>query len=181
MDMLEQEGEMGFARVARMLWMAGPTLAVSSVAAEELTSFVQAQAGTYKCWSRQYSESHLAEHPDQLVTAMDFTLQFDQDFQFFELNATLRGGQTGQSTGTCSEYEGVISCGVDCDGGSVDLTHGADGKVMLDLTRSGYIRMTDSCGEDEADGFSLEAGIDDKQFLLGPVRGKACKPLSWTN
>jgi uncharacterized protein YodC (DUF2158 family) len=172
---------MSLASVARMLWMVGPALAVSSVAAEELTSFVQAQEGAYKCWSRQYSDAHLAQHPDQLVTAMDFTLQFDQDFHFFELNATLRGGQTGQSTGTCSEYEGVISCGVDCDGGSVDLSHDADGKVMLDLTRSGYIRMTDSCGEDEAGGFALEAGKDDKEFLLSPVGGKACKPLSWAN
>lgn len=171
---------MGLARLACMLWMAGPALAATSVTAEELASFVAAQAGEHKCWSRQYSAAHLADHPDQMVTAMDFTLQFDQDFHFFELNATLRDGKTGQSTGTCSEYEGVISCGVDCDGGSVALSHAADGKVMLDLTRSGYIRMTDSCGEEEGGGFALEAGVDDKQFLLSPVSGKACKALGWT-
>ena len=171
---------MDFKGWAKLAWAAGATMAVTAVAAEELASFVAAHEGERACWSRQYSAEHLAAHPDQLVTAMSYTLQFAQDFHFFELNATLRGGKTGQATGTCSEYEGVISCGVDCDGGSVDLTHEADGKVLLDLTRSGYIRMTDSCGEDEG-GFALEAGKDDKQFLLSPVSGKACKGLGWTN
>ena len=73
------------------------------------------------------------------------------------------------------------AAGVDCDGGGVQLSHGADGKILLDLTEHGYIRMTDSCGEDEAGGFALEAGKDDKEFLLSPVAGKACKPLAWAN
>ena len=166
---------------ARLAWMASAALAVTSVAAEELSSFVAAQDGARACWSRQYSAEHLAAHPDQLVTAMAFTMQFGQDFHLFQLDADLRGGQTGRATGTCSEYEGKISCGVDCDGGGVLLSHGADGKVLLDLTDYGYIRMTDSCGEDEADGFSLEAGKDDREFLLSPATGKACKPLDWAN
>lgn len=170
---------MGLARVARMLWLVGPALAATSVAAEELTSFVAAQAGEHRCWSRQYGDDHLAAHPDQLVTAMRFTMQFDRDFHFFQLEAQLRGGQSGQATGTCSEYEGVVSCGVECDGGGVAVTHAADSKVLLDLTRAGYIRMADSCGEDEGDGFALDAGKDDKQFLLSPATGKACKGLDW--
>ncbi len=166
---------------ARIVWTAGAAMVVSSVAAEELSSFVAAETGARGCWSRQYSAEHLAAHPDQLVTAMAFTLQFDQDFHYFQLDAELRGGQSGRATGVCSEYEGVLSCGVDCDGGGVHLSHGADGKILLDLTEYGYIRMTESCGEDEADGFPLEAGKDDKEFLLSPASGKACKALGWIN
>jgi hypothetical protein len=163
------------------MWATGAALAVTSVAAEELSSFVAAQDGARECWSRLYSAEHLAEHPDQLVTAMHFTMQFAGDFHYFQLDADLRGGQSGRATGGCYEYEGAVSCGVECDGGGVHLSHGADGKIVLDLTDYGYIRMTDSCGEDEAGGFALEAGKDDKQFLLSPAIGKACKPLDWTN
>jgi hypothetical protein len=181
MDVLARESEMGLRGLARIAWAAGAAMAATSVAAEELTSFVDAQKGARGCWSRQYSAEHLAAHPDQLVTAMDFTMQLDGEFHYFELTADLRGGQSGSAAGACSEYEGVVSCGVDCDGGGVVLRHGADGKVLLDLSAYGYIRMTNSCGEDEEDGFALEAGRDDKEFLLSPASGKACKPLAWAN
>jgi hypothetical protein len=178
---LERENDMGLRGWARIVWATGAAMAVTSAAAEELTSFVDAQKGARGCWSRQYSDEHLAAHPDQLVTAMQFTVQFDGEFHYFELDADLRGGQSGRAAGACSEYEGVISCGVDCDGGGVLLSHAGDGKVLLDLTEYGYIRMTNSCGEDEEDGFALEAGTDDKEFLLSPATGKACKPLAWAN
>jgi len=174
---------MGATGWMRVLWMAGATLAVGSVAAEELSSFVAAQDGAQSCWSRDYSAEHLAAHPDQLVTAMRFTMRFDTevndnpDFYSFRLEADLRGGQSGRAFGYCSEFEGAVSCAVECDGGGVGVAQAADGKVLLDLTRYGFIRMAGSCGSDEADGFGLEAGLDDKQFLLSPATGKACKPL----
>ena len=42
-------------------------------------------------------------------------------------------------------------------------------------------KQMDQPGEDEEDGFALEAGKDDKEFLLSPASGKACKPLAWAN
>src|SRR5215217_5658852 len=167
----------------RLLWVMGATMAVSSVAAEELSSFVAAQDGAQTCWSRDYSAEHLAAHPDQLVTAMRLTLRYDAmvndnpDFYSFRLEADLRGGQSGRAFGYCSEFEGAVSCGVECDGGGIGIAHAEGGKVLLDLTKYGYIRMAGSCGSDESGGFGLEAGIDDRQFLLSPATGKACKPL----
>ncbi|MGB3338384.1 MAG: hypothetical protein WBA73_14515 [Devosia sp.] len=171
------------ALLTRVLWMVAPMMAVTSVAAEELSSFVAAQEGAQSCWSRQYSAEHLAAHPNQLVTAMRFTIRFDEivndnpDFYSFRLEADLRGGQSGRALGYCSEFERQVSCSVECDGGGVAVSHAADGKVLLDLTKHGYIRMADSCGSGELEGFGLEAGPDDKQFLLSPVTGKGCKPL----
>ena len=181
MGVPEREGKMNFRGWARIWWATGATMAVTSVAAEELSSFVTPQDGARACWSREYSAEHLADHPDQLVTAMRFTMQFDQDFHHFQLDADLRGEQSGRTTGSCWEHEGVISCRVDCDGGGVQIGHAADGKIVLDLAAHGYVRMTDSCGENEAGGFPLEAGKDDKEFLLSPASGKACKPLDWAN
>ncbi len=67
---------------------------------------------------------------------------------------------------------------MECDGGGVDVSPAGDGKVLLDLEETGYIRMEGECGGgDEYESFPLEPGIDDKQFLLQPVEAKICKPL----
>jgi hypothetical protein len=181
MDVLEREGKMGRRGFMQGLVATGLALAATSVIAAELSNFVEAKDGARGCWSRDYSAGHLADHPDQQVTSMRFTMQYDQDFHYFQLDAALRSGRSGRATGTCSNYEGVLFCGVDCDGGGVILSPGGDGKALLDLSTQGYIRMTDSCGEEETEGFSLDAGIDDKEFLLSPLSGKACKPLDWVN
>lgn len=166
----------------RLALAAGATLALGSVAAEELSDLVESTEGAQTCWSREYSAEHLAAHPDQFVTAMHFTLRFDElvndnpDFYSFRLETELRGGQSGRADGYCWENGDAVTCGVECDGGAVVLTRNGD-KLLLDLERHGYIRMTGSCGSEELDGFSLESGIDDKQFLLSEVTGKACKPL----
>ena len=114
MGVLVRESEMGLRGWARALWATGAAVAVTSVAAEELSNFVAAQNGARGCWSREYSAEHLAEHPDQLVTAMHFTVQVGPHFHQFQLDAELRGGQSGHTTGSCRESKGVVFCMVDC-------------------------------------------------------------------
>lgn len=154
------------------------------VVAGELDAFVVARDGAITCWSRTYDQKHLAQHPQQTVTDMQFAVGYVGDraeysaMYWFELHATQRGEVSGVTSGTCwPEGEGM-RCGVDCDGGGVVVSTRNDGRVLLDLADYGYIRMFSECaaGDEEA-SYSLESGIDDKAFLLAEVSGAQCKAM----
>ncbi|UYN99828.1 MAG: hypothetical protein KIT02_00875 [Devosia sp.] len=165
------------------------TLVVAPVTAQELGVFGPTESGNYACWKRDYDAAHLASHPDQLVTNMSLVVDFPTEaearefssFYDFSLDATLRGGKSGNGSGTCTpsgDGTGMV-CGIDCDGGGVAVGIRDDGSVLVDLEHYGYIRLDGECaGGDEADTFPLEAGVDDKTFLLHPVTGKACRNIA---
>jgi hypothetical protein len=77
--------------------------------------------------------------------------------------------QTLYASGDCASAEG-IGCGVDCDGGGIELEPIA-GKPDELLVRLERIRMTLGCGDGEE--VELEGGADDKAFKLT----KAPRPL----
>ena len=157
-------------------------IAASPVSAGELDDFVAAEDGAVSCWSRTYDEAHLADHPDQMVSALTFgvsymagTAEFAEQYTFW-LEATLRDGASGYTTGPCNSYDGKMWCGVECDGGGIYVEARADGDVLIDLETHGYIRMSGSCGSSDEKGITaLEAGKDDKLFLLRPTDTKSCK------
>lgn len=154
------------------------------VMADELDAFVSARDGAISCWSRTYDAQHLARHPHQTVTEMQFAVGYvaERDdysaMYWFELHASQRGGVSGVSEGTCWPEGAAMRCGVDCDGGGVVVNVRSDGRVLIDLEDYGYISMHSDCGvESDEAGYSLEAGIDDKAFLLQPVTGGQCKAM----
>jgi hypothetical protein len=157
------------------------------VLAGELRDFVAARDGASACWGRVYDTDHLAKHPDQQVKAMSLTVTFMKETEFadaqyaFRLEAELRGGIAGEQSGVCSNQDGQVFCGVDCDGGGVYVSRRGDGNVLIDLETIGSIWMVTACGEDdgEQEGFMLKSGVDDKEFLLSPLPAKACKPVVW--
>lgn len=157
-------------------------IAAPPVSAGELDDFVAAEDGAVSCWSRTYDDAHLADHPDQMVSALTFgvsyaaeTSEFAEQYSFW-LEATLRDGASGYTTGPCNAYDGKMWCGVECDGGGIYVEARADGDVLVDLETHGYIRMSGSCGSSDENGISaLESGKDDKLFLLQPTDAKACK------
>ena len=167
--------------VGVMMMSTGASVAV------ELTDFVVAEAGAESCWQRIYDADHLAAHPDQRVTEMTFGIGFqppeddianEEGLFLFGLAASLRDGPKGVASGGCWVYEGEARCGVDCDGGSVVIEPRADGKLLIDLEATGYIRLEGECGgSGEFETFELEPGLDDKQFLLSPADAKVCKGL----
>ena len=158
-----------------------PVIALPALAGE-LDAFVAAEDGALSCWSRVYDADHLASHPDQMVSAMTFgvsymaeTSEFGEQYSFW-LEASLRDGARGYTTGPCNAYDGKMWCGVECDGGGIYVEARADGDVLIDLETHGYIRMSGSCGSSDENGISgLESGKDDKLFLLQPTASKACK------
>jgi hypothetical protein len=158
---------------------------VSAVGAAELSDFVPTEDGASACWQRLYDEAHLAGHPDQQVTAMTLLMSYltfedgSEGMHYFGLDVALRDGRKGTTSGGCWLSEGVVRCGVDCDGGGLVLSRNDDGSVLADLEAYGYISLESECGggDGELESFPLEPGLDDKQFLLQPADAKLCKAL----
>ena len=146
----------------------------------ELARFLPPVEGKRVCFARVYDADHLARHPKQKVTQLEFRLAYhrfepDEFFPqgqrnyYFEVLAKVRGqSKLLTSMGECSPAGGKISCGVECDGGGVVAERSAKpGKILLTFGDYYGLRMTMGCGEDEdGDTVMLEPGEDDKEFLL---------------
>lgn len=145
----------------------------------ELLNYLPPQPGKHICFSRSYSAAHLAEHPKQQVTDIEFRLAYhrfepDQFFPegqrnyYFEALAHVRGNdKLLKAFGECSPLGDKISCGVDCDGGGLIVKRtDKPGQILIDLTSYGHLRMTEGCGEDDDSYVDLQPGADDKTFLL---------------
>lgn len=144
-----------------------------------LDRHVESAGGASACWTRIYDAAHLRSHPDQKVSAMRFRITPNPGDEFapfdFALEAEVDDEGLGFAAGPCRPEGKGMFCGVECDGGGVFLTLRDDGKVLLDLEQAGFINMAGGCGED--DGFALESGRDDKQFLLSSAGAAACSGI----
>lgn len=147
------------------------------------------------CFARSYGAGHLREHPRQKVTELMLFLRYvtlgeddailnatdgggteKQYFRYdFTLAATVKGqGRTLYASGDCASAE-AIGCGVDCDGGGIEIEPVA-GRADTLLLRLERIRMTLGCGEGE--DVELEAGADDKVFLLTEAPRELCEAMA---
>ena len=152
----------------------------------ELAAFLPPEEGAHICYRRVYSAEHLAKHPDQTVTEIDFRLAYyrhdpdefypkGQRNYYFAMLAKQRGrDRTLTALGECVAYGDRISCGVECDGGGVSVSRREAGTILVDLDAFGRIRMSEGC--DEADAVDLESGKDDSSFLLTKTDEASCPP-----
>jgi hypothetical protein len=160
-------------------------LVAAPVMAQTLEEFVSKHDGATSCWQRIYSQTHLSEHPDQQVAAMTLGLiqkagdNAEEDgVVLFGLSASLRDGTNGETSGICArEADGAVRCGVECDGGGVMIERRDGANLLADLESTGFIRMESACGGGENTSFSINSGIDDKQFLLQRVEAKLCRGI----
>src|SRR5437763_16694113 len=89
---------------------------------------------TYACFTRSYDSEHLADHPQQKVSAMKLLLTAQKYPEDNEMNYSFRLGvkyraKSGNydSSGDCGHgkfvdehsNEAMLGCGVDCDGGGI--------------------------------------------------------------
>lgn len=153
-----------------------------------LLGFLAPHHGEHACFRRAYDAEHLAAHPDQTVSEMEFRIAYfrwepDDNYPvgqrnyYFSLLAKRRG-ETDRLTamGECASLADgkAIGCGVDCDGGGVTVNKREDGSILVDLGGDGRIRMTPGCGEEETDAVDLTSGKDDRAFLLMPAPASQC-------
>jgi hypothetical protein len=101
------------------------------------------------CFARVYDKTHLAKHPDQLVTAAQlhiYPAPRDTGYaHWFKLRFQMRGRvETLQTEGYCTKEGPALNCHVEGDGGGVQVEHRA-GNVRMSLDR---ITVTSSCGSE---------------------------------
>src|SRR5260370_27170063 len=134
-----------------------------------LTLALPATAGpdALGCFTRTYDRAHLAQHPDQVVTAVKLRIYRpppgNADKYWFLAHFALRGkDETLPTHGICNEKASGLRCLVECDGGGVDVVPRArDATMHLDRISG------PACDEDS--GRVVTGGQDDRGFP--PDRG----------
>ena len=150
----------------------------------ELANFLPPRPDTQICYARKYGADHLQAHPAQTVTEIAFRLAYyrhepddtykegQRNYYFAMLAKRRSDAKALTAFGECRPNGDRIWCGVECDGGGVGVSRKPGDKVLVSLGEDGRIRMSEGCDEEEA--VDLEAGADDREFLLGRVEGAAC-------
>ena len=152
---------------------------ITSIAALFLaTGAAHTETNALGCFARAYGKAHLAEHPDQLVTAVKLhIIKWKEDEAYFEfaLKVKVRGrNETLHTGGLCRGGASGLSCSVDCDGGGINVVPRGD-HAMMYLER---IRMA-TCDTDYVDsGEDLSGGKDDRVFRLNRVDARECAETS---
>ena len=192
----------GIVKLAALMLTLGPALGLwvpAGNAAEDNAAYAKLKAllppgpDAKLCLARSYDARHLKRHPDQTVTKVVLYLRYvplsDEDgtlvstedggtekraFRYdFTFAATVKGKGTYYAAGDCASAEG-IGCGVDCDGGGIEIEPLAEKETVL--MRLERIRMTPGC-EGEGAEVDLEGGEDDKVFKLRPAPLSVCKKV----
>jgi hypothetical protein len=136
------------------------------------------------CFIRHYDAPHLTAHPQQNVTDMLllvnkpvaeadserwYTLSLGVRFREVENQFHVEGGCSAMDNGTQ-----LLGCGIDCDGGSIDIRPRDASSVLVDIPYGA--RHWDP--ESDADNPpQADFGADDKVFRLDRTALKECLSL----
>lgn len=127
------------------------------------------------CYERVYDSRHLASHPSQHVRAMRIRFYRHPEAQTVSavMNLQFRDGSrryrepaaTYVANFICTREGNRVSCGVECDGGSIALRfrNRTPGELTLDAG-DGFV-MTGSCPDESRDE-RFNPRPDDRVFLL---------------
>lgn len=147
----------------------------------------------YACFVRRYDPAHLARHPLQKVSAMKLlvTAEIPQDEENKDkvTNYSFRLGlkyrqRSGDfdSSGSCNHFvpedrgdEIHLGCGVDCDGGGINVAMSKDDRSAI--VRVERVRIWQNSKPDEELSDALVGGADDKVFRLDRADAGECAAL----
>jgi hypothetical protein len=147
------------------------------------------QKTSYACFVRAYDAEHLARHPKQKVVVMKVLVQAEYAPEDKITNYSFRLGvkyrhRPGNfdSSGSCNHMtaedagnEIRYGCGVDCEGGGINVALSKDDKsavIRLERIRIWQNNKPDDDAENE-----LVAGADDKIFRLDRAEARECASL----
>ena len=158
-----------------------------------IASFLGAEpsktAESFACFNRIYDPAHLASHPQQNVKTMtllavvdpanpdEVQLRFGVAFRSRKGMLETNGGcavvndENGKPTSATSAH-----CGVDCDGGAIDVTLKGDGNVLVGIPAGARLWKPGSDNPD--DNVHGAFGSDDKLFRLDRAALDQCLPLA---
>lgn len=162
--------------------------------AEAETFNARMYAGTpgseaYACFVRRYDAEHLARNPKQKVAAMKLLISAEYDKEDKQLHNSFRLGfryrhRSGDfdSSGSCSHTvftkngnDVRLGCGVDCEGGGIDVALSKDDKSAI--VRLARIRVWQNNKPDDDAEESLVSGADDSIFRLDRTDNGECASL----
>ena len=132
------------------------------------------------CFKRVYDARHLATHPQQNVTTMLMLLTVDKqqdarDSYIARMGVTFRGkAPRFEVNGYCSAADGALNCGVECDGGQIDVAIRDANSVRVTIPHGARVSRADSGAEVTGRTF----GQDDKVFRLDRTKVTDCLPVA---
>jgi hypothetical protein len=175
--------------VVAILLTGGPAWAADDFIASFLGAAPSKTGESFACFNRVYDPAHLAAHPQQNVKTMtllavvdpanpdDVQLRFGVTFRTRKGMLETNGGcaivkdETGAPASATSAH-----CGVDCDGGAIDVTLKSDGNVLVGIPAGARLWKP---GDDDPDHNVHGAfGPDDKLFRLDRASLSDCLPLA---
>src|SRR6185295_10396313 len=144
---------------------------------------------TYACFVRRYDASHLAQYPKQKVSAMKLLVTSENAPEDKTVNHSFRLGfkyrhRPGNfdSSGFCNHVvaeksgnEIRLGCGIDCEGGGIEVAMSKDDKSAL--IRLERIRIWERNKPDDDASNDLVAGADDKIFRVDRTELRECAEL----
>jgi hypothetical protein len=143
----------------------------------------------YACFVRRYDADHLARHPRQKVRAMKLLVTAEKPEEdgispySFRLGLSYRDRKGAyDSSGYCSHARVERSagdlrfgCGVDCDGGGIEIALGHnDSAAMVSVER---VRIWQNNKPDDDASGDLVGGADDRLFRLDRTDPRDCASL----
>ncbi|MDQ0394198.1 hypothetical protein [Labrys monachus] len=146
----------------------------------------------HACFKRVYAAAHLARHPEQNVRTMTLLVTGkvedpDQPSYTLGLGVTFRrSGTHFETAGDCGTIRdaasrgakaNAVTCGVDCDGGSIDVTL-KDGATVLVAIPDGARIWKAGSDDDETGSERKRFGADDRLFRLDRAPLGDCLPLA---
>jgi hypothetical protein len=146
----------------------------------------------HACFTRVYDAGHLAQHPQQNVRTMLLMVRADTDPPRYalRLGVTFRksgahfesgGGcgaihDTADASGTAAGGAAAVAhCGVDCDGGSIDVAIKDAKSVLVSIPTGARIWRAGSVNDSDQ---RRRFGSDDKVFRLDKTALTECLRLA---
>ena len=153
-----------------------------ALAVISLSTVASASVKIEKCFTRLYSDSHLAKNPNQVIREMKFALAKDKLGTGLTYGiVTARhidadGSFVASNSGTCSLSGDTYKCYLDADGGAYTVKISGN-KALLTVSDAITLSGVDpeSETEEEEGLLMLEAGKDNGVFMMNLSRKSACK------
>ena len=139
----------------------------------------------FACFTRQYDAKHLSQHAAQNVTAMTLLVDSSEDADYgrqyvLSIGVNFRGvDEQFQVSGSCGlddEGNKLLGCGIDCDGGQIDVKLRDKDSIAVEIPYGARTWDPESEAEPPAEA---AFGSDDKVFWLYRTDLENCLPLEY--
>jgi hypothetical protein len=153
-----------------------------------------AEQTIHTCFSRAYDPGYLAQHPQQNVRTMLLLVKGSSSSEGLSYGVRIgvtfrKSGAHFETAGDCSSIHdssdadksgNAVHCGVDCDGGSMDVAIKDAKSVLVSIPNGARIWRPGSDG-DEPGNSRRRFGRDDKVFRVDKVALNECLSLADDN